>query len=137
MTELTNLAHSEKVGDYIEHENLSSSMNHLSKGLTSPDQDVFRTPTIEDYFLHVRQNKQGRDQGKRPTNSSTVQSPSSALLGSQELNPSNVAPETPRPGTLGWRDRIRHFTWTFFSMTMATGGIANVLFTGNKSLNTF
>lgn len=30
---------------------------------------------------------------------------------------------------LGFRERIRHFTWTWFCMTMATGGIANVLYT--------
>ncbi|KAF1978466.1 hypothetical protein BU23DRAFT_549900 [Bimuria novae-zelandiae CBS 107.79] len=30
---------------------------------------------------------------------------------------------------LSWRERIRHFTWTWFCMTMATGGIANVLYT--------
>lgn len=30
-----------------------------------------------------------------------------------------------------WKKRIRHFTWTFFTMTMATGGIANVLHTGS------
>lgn len=34
---------------------------------------------------------------------------------------------------LEWRERIRHFTWTFFTMTMATGGIANVLYTGRSS----
>jgi hypothetical protein len=28
------------------------------------------------------------------------------------------------------KERIRHFTWTWFTMTMATGGIANVLHTG-------
>ncbi|KAF2687454.1 hypothetical protein K458DRAFT_333911 [Lentithecium fluviatile CBS 122367] len=32
-------------------------------------------------------------------------------------------------GVLRFRDRIRHFTWTWFTMTMATGGIANVLYT--------
>jgi hypothetical protein len=31
---------------------------------------------------------------------------------------------------LSWRERVRHFTWTWFCMTMATGGIANVLYTG-------
>lgn len=31
---------------------------------------------------------------------------------------------------LGFRGRIQHFTWTWFTMTMATGGIANVLYTG-------
>lgn len=29
---------------------------------------------------------------------------------------------------LAIRERIRHFTWTWFTMTMATGGIANVLY---------
>lgn len=29
---------------------------------------------------------------------------------------------------LPWRERIRHFTWTWFCLTMATGGIANVLY---------
>jgi hypothetical protein len=33
-------------------------------------------------------------------------------------------------GTIKWRVRIRHYTWTFFTMTMATGGIANVLYSG-------
>lgn len=31
------------------------------------------------------------------------------------------------------KERIRHFTWTWFTMTMATGGIANVLHTGKLS----
>jgi hypothetical protein len=30
---------------------------------------------------------------------------------------------------LSFKERIRHFTWTWFCLTMATGGIANVLYT--------
>lgn len=33
-----------------------------------------------------------------------------------------------RHARLPWRERIRHFTWTWFCLTMATGGIANVLY---------
>lgn len=38
------------------------------------------------------------------------------------------------PYHMSWRERIRHFTWTWFTMTMATGGIANVLYTGMNSV---
>lgn len=31
---------------------------------------------------------------------------------------------------MNFRERLRHFTWSFFTMTMATGGIANVIYTG-------
>ena len=34
---------------------------------------------------------------------------------------------------ISWRHRIKHFTWTYFTLTMATGGIANVLYTGMHS----
>ncbi|KAI8937211.1 hypothetical protein NX059_006419 [Plenodomus lindquistii] len=36
---------------------------------------------------------------------------------------------TTRRKTLSFKQRIRHFTWTWFTLTMATGGIANVLYT--------
>jgi hypothetical protein len=34
---------------------------------------------------------------------------------------------------VGIRDRVGCYTWTWFTMTMATGGIANVLHSSNKS----
>lgn len=130
MTELTNPAYN------INQENPTGSASQLPSA-KPPEQDFYRTPTIEDYSLHVRQNKQGCHHGERSSRSHHIEFPLSALLGAQALNLSDVAPQTPVSDTLGWRDRIRHFTWTFFSLTMATGGIANVLFTGNKHMNRF
>jgi hypothetical protein len=34
------------------------------------------------------------------------------------------------PKNLSWKQRIKHVTWAYFTVTMATGGIANVLSTG-------
>lgn len=35
-----------------------------------------------------------------------------------------------KPMVLSWRKRIKHVTWAYFTITMATGGIANVLSRG-------
>lgn len=34
------------------------------------------------------------------------------------------------PSKLSFKQRIKHVTWAYFTITMATGGIANVLSTG-------
>lgn len=36
--------------------------------------------------------------------------------------------------SLSWKQRIRHVTWAYFTLTMATGGLANVLYEGKCSL---
>lgn len=35
-----------------------------------------------------------------------------------------------KPKRLSWKQRVKHVTWAWFTLTMATGGIANVLHHG-------
>lgn len=37
------------------------------------------------------------------------------------------------PKQLSWKQRMQHVTWAWFTLTMATGGIANVLHNGESA----
>jgi hypothetical protein len=96
--------------------------------MLSPGQDGYRTPTIEDYEEHHQQNSHRSNH-------------TSALNGAVNfmhitLNSGTRTHFSLSKGLekLAWRQRLRHFTWTFFTMTMATGGIANVIHAGRFSL---
>lgn len=41
-----------------------------------------------------------------------------------------------QPKQLSWKQRMQHVTWAWFTLTMATGGIANVLHNGESSKST-
>lgn len=84
----------------------------LPAHMMPPGQDGYRTPIVDDYQQPVREGPRRpglSNRGSRPNRSWTS-------LGQ---------------GGLQWKERIRHYTWTFFTMTMATGGIANVLYSGD------
>lgn len=107
----------------------------LPDHMVPPGQDGYRTPTVEDYQRHVREaHQQQQQQQLRPRRPGVV----SSARNSRARIPTARMFSNLSSGSLGqgilegleWRERIRHFTWTFFTMTMATGGIANVLYSG-------
>ena len=104
----------------------------VPKHMLSPGQDGYRTPTIEDYELHnCGSTPLYRDLGS-PNNKLHFQIPqlSPEYANRHSLNQSNGHIAHSILEKLQWRERIRHYTWTFFTLTMATGGIANVLYEG-------
>lgn len=120
--------------------------------MRSPGDDGYRTPTIEDaeqnltshgetdaYFLPAR--RKARDvhtsalealhnPAYRISDGVTVRNAANGDDGHDLANTCRRYSEPP-PVNLSWKKRIRHFTWAYFTLTMATGGIANVLYTGN------
>ena len=93
-----------------------------------PGQDGYRTPTIEDY-----------QSSGRPGDHEYPSLLSSAIHRAHLTNSNHSIRETfdkfegkveEKLEKLAWKQRIKHFTWTFFTITMATGGIANVIYQG-------
>lgn len=111
------------------------------KHLRPPGAEGFRTPTIEDTERVLSKTLSTNDRPNgvfQPTGSRVREAHSSALESihnSQHRAPDGVDMSLARSisestgGKLNWKKRIRHFTWAFFTLTMATGGIANVLYT--------
>ena len=112
---------------------------HIPKHMAFPGQDGHRTSTIEDYAC----------QNCGPTTPSGARTPNLVATPDGHLTPNSAHHRPPHfrhhldPSNsslaqsildkLHWRERIRHYTWTFFTMTMATGGIANVVYAGKLS----
>ena len=97
-----------------------------------PHQDGYRTPTGEDLENHFTSRKTrlkraqngGATSPKEEQNSFFYMRPASAR---SHLSISMMALSEKLDEKIEWKQRIRHFTWNFFSMNMATGGVANVL----------
>ena len=112
----------------------------IPKHMRSPGQDGYRTPTIEDYEA----------QNGSPTTPSGARTPNGVATSNGHSTPNSLHHRQPHArhhlelsssslahsilDKLHWRERIRHYTWTFFTITMATGGIANVLHTCEPSV---
>ena len=111
---------------------------HIPNHMVSPGEDGYRTPTIEDYErrnggLATPNGARTPDGVTTPNGYSTPNSVQHRISHARHQlneNLSNSSLAHSILDKLHWRERIRHYTWTFFTMTMATGGIANVLHTG-------
>ncbi|CAL5869375.1 uncharacterized protein PFLUO_LOCUS3604 [Penicillium psychrofluorescens] len=110
-------------------------------------EDGYRTPTIEDAERALYLVDQEDSPGSRVRDVHTT-----ALVAALQQVPSRATAESNRrckelPGgpaydgeslsrrrtdasatSLSWKKRIRHVTWAYFTLTMATGGLANVLY---------
>ena len=106
----------------------------VPKHMTSSRQDGFRTPPGEDYDFAGHQLYGEKIIGGRSNNSSRSKLPQipNGVLGHHSATASSASLGERLLERLHWRERIRHYTWTYFTMTMATGGTANVLHTGRS-----
>ncbi len=94
-----------------------------------PLPDGWRTPAIED-TEHQANRSRTVDYGF--TNDHTPRQRITPSEGDEILiKAEDQDEETPKH--LSWSQRMQHVTWAYFTLTMATGGIANVLHLGNVS----
>lgn len=107
----------------------------VPRHMSLPGQDGWRTPTVHDYerekFETVDGEHATRDRRGRNKHPAITPPHAAGILSIQSVVhlASQIDMGLER---LHWRERIRHFTWTFFTLTMATVGIANVLYTGRS-----
>lgn len=128
-----------------------SATSAIPRHLRSPGDDGYRTPTIEDAeealslqisngdslyaSMRIRQVHTSalealHDRTFRTAGAVEKEKKLDDCIDGSGL--SRRRTESSFPTNLSWKQRIRHFTWAFFTLTMATGGIANALYNGNN-----
>lgn len=108
---------------------------HVPMRMLSPGQDGYRTPTMED-FEAQNDGCINSDAAPTPPNQVVIPNGYCTPNGLQHrlphtrhhLNLSSASLAHSILDELHWKERARHYTWTFFTITMATGGISNVLY---------
>lgn len=123
------------------------SLRPLPRHMKTPGEEGYRTPTVEDAERDLSTDDDGNPAWP-PAGLTLRHAHTSALdslrahsvrkshgMVTKEHNNSSSKPnddaETDSSSlNLSWKERIRHFTWAYFTLTMATGGIANVLYAG-------
>ncbi|KXG53828.1 C4-dicarboxylate transporter/malic acid transport protein [Penicillium griseofulvum] len=114
--------------------------------MRSPGEDGYRTPTIEDAeqaLSIMGVVEESPDGGVSEAHSSALEAAlqRASSRATVKPNPEQKASVCQEhnglglfglkrtvSGQLSWKKRIRHITWAYFTLTMATGGLANVLY---------
>src|SRR2546423_9626650 len=108
----------------------------LPRHLRKPGEDGYRTPTIEDpeHHAHRRVHSAFCNGIDDPMHSSSQVHCTHHHFGHNPhyCHGKDHSDELPfeSPKRLKWKQRIKHVTWAYFTVNMATGGIANVLSNG-------
>ena len=124
----------------------------LPRHMRSPGEDGYRTPTIEDAeqaLSIMGVVEESPDGGVSEAHSSALEAAlqRASSRATVKPNPEQKASVCQEhnglglfglkrtvSGQLSWKKRIRHITWAYFTLTMATGGLANVLYQGVHAL---
>jgi hypothetical protein len=125
-----------------------ASEEDLPRHMRIPGEDGYRTPTIEDAERAISILGAAPETAMSPVreaHSSALEAvlqraSSRATVKSEKPDKDKACREhnglglfglkPTAPGNLSWKKRIRHVTWAYFTLTMATGGLANVLYQG-------
>ncbi|PGH29618.1 hypothetical protein GX50_07626 [[Emmonsia] crescens] len=96
--------------------------------IPSSQSDVLISPVLERLRSRASQQTTGSKNSRHDATATGAKT-----NGMKATNGFNDAVDTSLPSDdwpleLPWKERIRHFTWAFFTLTMATGGLANVLY---------
>jgi hypothetical protein len=119
------------------HRQQSRQPHALPRHLRQPGEDGYRTPVIEDpehpaYHrhrqLHSAQSPLSQvfdsvDRGNLPTSASSLEHRSRSEKSHRTRERDRCYLPEGFPESLNWRQRIKHVTWAYFTLTMATGGI--------------
>lgn len=100
-----------------------------------------QTPESSGFFFGLTDAERGRnersvdcDSGEETGVDDTAETQDSSPVKEQTKEQENE--DTPTQSKVGIRDRVGCLTWTWFTLTMATGGIANVLHSSIEPLYT-
>ncbi|OGE48796.1 hypothetical protein PENARI_c026G04881 [Penicillium arizonense] len=124
---------------------MDDSLN-VPRHMRSPGDDGYRTPTIEDAErtlsdFGIEDSPGGQVLEVHSTALQEVLQRATSRVAEKSKKEGNkeatacfdhnglgIAVRRKPPSRLGWKKRIRHVTWAYFTLTMATGGLANVFY---------